>query len=180
MLFSGISIGRQQENRNSSNARSADEGGRSNAQLADARNPHPAGIPLHEYVWKTVFLHSLVGRSEGLNSNLFGITEQEALVDVSFPGLTPPQVQTALDEIKENAFYLRFYEGRYYAHTDPTINRALASIRRGLSRDEVAELLATRARKVVQAGDRGPSGSSTMSLRPSTSPTGATSRFWRS
>ncbi|MDD2511425.1 MAG: hypothetical protein PHG94_09920, partial [Syntrophomonas sp.] len=54
------------------------EGGRSNAQQADVRNPHPAGYPLYEYTWKTVFLHSLVGRNEGLNSNLFGISEAGA------------------------------------------------------------------------------------------------------
>lgn len=31
------------------------EGGRSNAETADARNPHPEGYPLFEYTWKTVF-----------------------------------------------------------------------------------------------------------------------------
>jgi hypothetical protein len=36
--------------------------GRSRAELADRKNPHPAGFPLHEYTWKTAFLHSLVGR----------------------------------------------------------------------------------------------------------------------
>jgi predicted AAA+ superfamily ATPase len=66
------------------------ETGRSRAELADRKNPHPAGFSLHEYTWKTVFLHSLVGRAEGLGSNLFGITEQNALFEVSFPGMTPP------------------------------------------------------------------------------------------
>jgi hypothetical protein len=41
---------------------------------------------LHEYTWKTVFLHSLVGRGEGLGSPLFGITARDALFEVAFPG----------------------------------------------------------------------------------------------
>lgn len=125
------------------------EGGRSNAELADRANPHPEGFPLYEYVWKTVFLHSLVGRDEGLASNRFGITEQDALLEVSFPGLTPPQVRTALQQIEETAFYLRKNEGRYFASTDPSVNVALAKIRRQLSNEDIQTLLATTARKVV-------------------------------
>jgi predicted AAA+ superfamily ATPase len=82
--------------------------GQSRAQMADQRNPHPAGFPLFEYTWKTVFLHSLVGRADGLGSNLFGITERDALFEVAFPGMTPPQVQTALGEIENSAYFLRF------------------------------------------------------------------------
>jgi predicted AAA+ superfamily ATPase len=59
--------------------------GQSQAQLADQKNPHPAGFPLFEYTWKTVFLHSLVGRADGLGSNLFGLTERDALFEVAFP-----------------------------------------------------------------------------------------------
>ena len=33
----------------------------SNAQVADAENPHPAGYRLYELAWRTVFLHSLFG-----------------------------------------------------------------------------------------------------------------------
>jgi hypothetical protein len=75
------------------------EGGHSNAELADRRNPHPEGYPLYEYTWKTVFLHSLVGREEGLRSRIFGLTEPEALFSVAFPGLTPPQEHIALEAI---------------------------------------------------------------------------------
>ena len=67
----------------------------SNAELADRRNPHPEGWPMHEYAWKTIFLHSLVGRDQGLQSNIFGLTLQDALFQVAFPGLTPPQVVQA-------------------------------------------------------------------------------------
>ena len=131
------------------------EGGESNAELADRRNPHPAKLPLYEYTWKTVFFHSLVGRDQELASNLFGITESEALFEVAFPGMTPPQVKVALDEIRKSAFYLRFHEGRYYAHSDPTVNIALAKIRRTLSEGEVNDLLSGTGRKVVSAGDQG-------------------------
>ncbi len=124
--------------------------GASLAQLADRRNPHPDGHPLHEFTWRTVFLHSLVGRAEGLGSNLFGITEKDALLEIAFPGMTPPQVQTALEEIERSAYYLRFSQGRYYASLDPSENRALAMIRNSLRADQVDELLAATARKVVQ------------------------------
>ena len=104
---------------------------------------------MHEYAWKTVFLHSLVGRSEGLESNIFGLTESEALFSTSFPGLTPPQVLTALKEIANSAFYLRYEQGKYFASEEPTINSVLARIRRSVSTDEVREVLDQTARKVV-------------------------------
>ncbi|NLL17843.1 MAG: ATP-binding protein [Clostridia bacterium] len=125
------------------------EGGRSNAELADARNPHPEGYPLYEYTWKTVFLHSLVGREEGLNSRIFGITESDALFSVALPGLTPPQVRMALEEINESAFYLRYEQGRYFASDEPTINSVLARIRRTVTADQIQELLKTTARKMI-------------------------------
>ncbi len=126
--------------------------GRSYAEQADRKNPHPAGYPLHEYAWKTVFLHSLVGRAEGLSSNLFGITERDALFEVAFPGMSPPQVETALREIENSAQYLRYSQGRYYASLEPSENRALSSIRQALGKNgPVAELLAATARKVVTA-----------------------------
>ena len=106
--------------------------GRSRAEIADEKNPHPAGFRLHELAWRTVFLHSLVGRAEGLSANIFGITEREALFETAFPGLTPPHVEAALREIGNSAFYLRFDRdrSRYFASLDPSINRALADIRR--------------------------------------------------
>lgn len=130
------------------------EGGRSNAQLADQRNPHPEGYPMIEWTWKTVFLHSLVGRDEGLGSRVFGLSEPDALFSVSFPGLTPPQVATALKEIEQSAFYLRSRDGRYYASLDPSINMALAKIRRSLSSDDIADLLHATTRKVIKAETR--------------------------
>ena len=127
------------------------EGGRSNAEIADLRNPHPEGWPMHEYTWKTVFLHSLVGRDQGLESNIFGLTEQDALFQVSFPGLTPPQIVEALKEIKNSAFYLRLNLGRYYASLDPSVNIALAKIRRTLPSEDIEALLDVTARKVVSS-----------------------------
>ncbi len=128
------------------------EGGRSNAELADRNNPHPEGHPLYEYTWKTVFLHSLVGRQEGLDAKIFGLYESEALFCVSFPGLTPPQVRTALEEIDKSAFYLRYEQGKYYASDEPTINSVLARIRKTLNASQVKELLEATARKIVTEG----------------------------
>jgi len=130
------------------------EGGRSNAQLADQRNPHPEGYPMIEWTWKTVFLHSLVGRDEGLGSRVFGLSEPDALFSISFPGLTPPQVATALKEIEQSAFYLRSRDGRYYASLDPSINMALAKIRRSLSSDDISDLLHATTRKIIKADTR--------------------------
>lgn len=124
--------------------------GTSYARLADQKNPHPKGYPLYEYTWKTVFVHSLVGRSEGLGSNLFGINEQEALFAVSNPDIPPTQVQKALEEIDASAQYLRKSQGRYYASLDPSVNRALSSIRAGLGSSNVRERLTATARNVVK------------------------------
>ncbi len=128
------------------------EGGHSNAEFADRRNSHPEGHPLYEYTWKTVFLHSLVGREDGLDSRIFGLTESEALFSGSFPGLTPPQVRTALEEISESAFYLRYEQGKYFASEEPTINSVLARIRRTLNSGQVNELLETTARRIITGG----------------------------
>jgi hypothetical protein len=127
------------------------EGGRSNAELADQQNPHPENWPMYQYTWKTVFFHSLVGRDQGLESNLFGLSEQDALFQVAFPGLTPPQVAEALKEIDNSAYYLRYNQGRYYASLDPSINIALARIRRNLKGSQVNQLLDASARKIVSA-----------------------------
>jgi hypothetical protein len=70
----------------------------------------------------------------------------------------PPQVETALREIENGAFYLRFDRdhGRYFASLQPSINRALAEIREGLRDNDpaVKQLLAVTARKVI-ASDNG-------------------------
>jgi hypothetical protein len=127
-------------------------GTESNAQAADRENPHPAGYRLYELAWRTVFLHSLVGREQGIRSEVFGITEPAAVFDVAFPGMTPPQVQTALRAIKEKAFYLRQSDdgSKYYASLEPSINVALAQIRRSLSSESVTALLAATPRKVIK------------------------------
>jgi len=130
------------------------EGGRSNAQLADEANRHPEGFPMFEWTWKTVFLHSLVGQGYGLDSNSFGLTEADALFECSFPGLTPPQVLTALKEIEKRAFYLRDREGRYYASLDPSVNQALAKIRGTLKAKEIEDLLNATTGKLVKSDGR--------------------------
>jgi hypothetical protein len=125
------------------------EGGQSNAERADQENPHPEGYSFYRFTWQTVFLHSLVGRTQGLGSNLFGINEPDCLLAVSMPGLTPAQVQVALEEIKRSAFYLRADQGRYFASEEPTINSVLAHIRRTVNDKQIKSLLADVARKVI-------------------------------
>lgn len=125
------------------------EMGISVAQKLDRSNPHPQGLPLFEWTWKTVFLHSLVGRGEGLSSNVFGITFADALLEVAMPNMPPSQVETALKAIANEAYYLRTRDGRYYAHTDPTEARIVSTIKQGLHPDDVNEQLTVVARKVV-------------------------------
>lgn len=126
----------------------------SNAACRDRANPHPDGFPLHEYAWKTVFLHSLAGFGEGLVSRVFGISTAEALLATAFPGLTPPQVETALEALRSHAYYLRYSdtEGRYYASTGVSINRVLADIRRAVrGSSAITNLINETSRKVVKA-----------------------------
>ncbi|MBM9535982.1 ATP-binding protein [Desulfobulbus alkaliphilus] len=130
------------------------EGGKSNAELADLKNPHPNGWPLYEYTWKTIFLNSLVGQDQGIASNLFGLSEQDAMFATSFPGLTPSQVAEALKEIEHSAYYLRSSQGRYFASLDPSVNIVLARIRKSLQQQEIDERLNIYARKVVSKDNK--------------------------
>lgn len=124
--------------------------GLSNAQRADQRNPHPDGLPLYEKTWKVVFLNSLVGRAEGRSSKIFGVSQQDAVFQTATPALTPSQVRTALDEIAESAFYLRYEDGTYYAHLDPTINSVLAMIRQTIDERRVKQKLCTVAQGLLR------------------------------
>lgn len=94
-----------------------------------------------------------MGRSEGLSSNIFGLTEQDALFDVSNPVMNPPQVQMALEEIDNSAQYLRKKQGRYFASLEPTVNRALTTIETGLSSrsDYVMDRIRNTCRNVVKS-----------------------------
>jgi len=124
---------------------------KSNAENADLENPHPAGIPMQVFTWRTVFLHSLVGRKQGVSSSLFGLVSEEARLEVSQPGLPPSQVDTALDEIDKRAFYLRHQDGKYFASLDPSVNKALAQIRDGIDDKQIKTALEAAARKVVSS-----------------------------
>lgn len=123
----------------------------SNAERADRGNPHPEGYPWHEYTWKTVFLHSLVGRESGLQSKLYGINEVDAALAVAQPGLTPFQIRRALEGIVDKAYFLRYQEGRYFAGDEPTINSVLAQIRKGVTQRQIESLLNEAACKVVSS-----------------------------
>ena len=125
-------------------------GGMSNAQKADKENPHPDGMPLHEMTWKVVFLNSLVGRSEGRTSRAFGISQQDAIFEVSTPSMPPSQVRTALEKIDHDAFYLRYEDGKYFAALDPTINSVLARIRTTIDARQISAKLESIAGHLIQ------------------------------
>lgn len=125
-------------------------GGMSNAQKCDKDNPHPDGMPLYETTWKVVFLNSLVGRSEGRTSRAFGISQQDAIFEVSTPSMAPSQVRTALEAIEHNAYYLRYEDGKYFAHLDPTINSVLARIRTTVDARQISAKLESIASHMIQ------------------------------
>lgn len=131
------------------------EGGQSNAELADRENPHPDKIPYHVLTWKTVFLHSLAGQGQGFASPVFGINEPQALLAVSYPGLTPAQARQALADIKTRAFYLRENNGLYYAGPEPNVNLALSKIRGGLTEEQLITEIETKARKLFSQNRQG-------------------------
>jgi hypothetical protein len=43
--------------------------------------------------------------------------------------MTPPQVETALQEIENSAYFFRFRQGPYEASLEPLIPHALAGVR---------------------------------------------------
>lgn len=129
--------------------------GMSNADVADLENPHPERVSYHKATWKTVFLHSLAGKDEGLGGAVFGLSEPEALLAVSRPGLSPAQVQEALKAIAGRAYYLHYKSDKYYADSNPTINVPLSDIRRNLSEEQILQEIEVKARKIVSAAAAG-------------------------
>ena len=122
---------------------------RSRAQLRDATNPLPSEVPYHEMTWRVVLVNSLVGRAGGVSSNLFGINESDAILSVVMPSLPATAVRTALEAIAKRAYYLREDGGKFFANTDPTINRALNDIRGGVKKDDALRLILEASRKVI-------------------------------
>ena len=127
---------------------------RSRAQLRDATNPLPSEIPYHEMTWRVVLVNSLVGRAGGVSSNLFGINESDAILSVVMPSLPATAVRTALEAIAKRAYYLREDGGKFFANTDPTINRALNDIRGGVKKDDALRLIFEASRKVITNQNR--------------------------
>lgn len=68
----------------------------------------------------------MVGRKQGVASNLFGVVQDEVRLELAQPGLPPSQINTALSELAKRAFYLRLQDGKYFASLEPSINKALA------------------------------------------------------
>lgn len=125
------------------------EGGKSNAEALDTRNPHPDGIPFYEQTWKAVFLNSLVGRDGGFASRIFGLSEAEALLSISTPLTSPSQIRTALAAIANHAFYLCNESGKYFARMEPTINSVLARIRSTVTIEQIQSAVLTVAKKLI-------------------------------
>lgn len=112
----------------------------------DAANPHPDGYPVHEWSWRVVFLHSLIGRGGGLQDEKFGIDMTSAVYEMASPALKPATVRSALETIEREANYLRERNGRLYADTVPTLNNILRRIEGSVADHEAM----TRIEQVVR------------------------------
>lgn len=112
----------------------------------DAANPHPDGYPVHEWAWRVVFLHSLIGRGGGLQDEKFGIDMTSAVYEMASPAIKPATVRSALETIEREANYLRERNGRLYADTVPTLNNILRRIEGNVAYAEAM----TRVEQVVR------------------------------
>ncbi|RLB09066.1 MAG: hypothetical protein DRG59_03430 [Deltaproteobacteria bacterium] len=123
----------------------------SRAQQLDREKPHPHGYPVHEWTWKVVLLHSLVGRSGEHGKSIFGISKEEAALEVSFPGLEPVFVARALDSLEEQAFYLKKdpKTGKFFASLEPTINKIIAEAEKEIIENRVNSVLAGITHEII-------------------------------
>lgn len=129
-----------------SKASGTQSAGQTVANMLDTINPHPEGYPVHEWAWRVVFLHSLVGRGGGLNDDKFGIDITSAIYEMASPSIKPATVRSALETIEREANYLRARENRLYADTLPTLNNILRRIEANVLPEEAME----RAEQVVR------------------------------
>ena len=102
----------------------------------DARNPHPDNLPVHEWAWRVVFLHSLIGRGGGLSDEHYGINLNAAVFEMASPAVPPAAVRSALEQIEREANYLRAHGALLYANTVPTLNNILRRIQESVGSDE--------------------------------------------
>ncbi|ARS53545.1 DUF499 domain-containing protein [Kushneria konosiri] len=119
----------------------------------DVANPHPDGYPVHEWAWRSIFLHSLIGRGGGLQDEKFGIDITSAVYEMASPAIKPATVRSALETIEREANYLRERSGRLYADTVPTLNNILRRIEGNVSHAEAM----TRVEQVVRSLIKGSS-----------------------
>lgn len=116
----------------------------------DAANPHPEGYPVHEWAWRVVFLHSLVGRGGGLQDEKFGIDMTSAVYEMASPAIKPATVRSALETIEREANYLRERNGRLYADTVPTLNNILRRIEGNVAYPEAMSRIEQVVRRLIE------------------------------
>lgn len=124
--------------------------GRTVAQSLDAANPHPDGYPVHEWSWRVVFLHSLVGRAGGLQDEKFGIDMTSAVYEMASPSIKPATVRSALETIAREANYLRERNGRLFADTVPTLNNILRRIEGNVGQEEAMARVEQVVRRLIE------------------------------
>ncbi len=125
------------------------------AQQLDMETPHPLGYPVHEWSWKVVLLHSLVGNSGEHAKSLFGISMEEAVLEISFPGLEPPLVVEALQSLENHALYLKKdpASGKYFASLELTVNKVLAEAEKEITEDQINCHIAEKTKNIISEFD---------------------------
>lgn len=123
--------------------------GATTAQALDQANPHPDGLPVHEWSWRVVFLESLIGRAAGLQDEKFGVDMAAAVYAMASPAIKPAAVHSALEQIAMEANYLRERDGRLYADTAPTLNNILRRIEQGVSEAEAVDRVEEVVRDLI-------------------------------
>ena len=116
----------------------------------DAANPHPDGYPVHEWTWRVVFLHSLIGRGGGLQDEKFGIDMTSAVYEMASPAIKPATARSALETIEREANYLRERNGRLYADTVPTLNNILRRIEGNVASHEAVSRIEQVVRGLIK------------------------------
>ncbi len=125
--------------------------GSTTAQALDQQNPHPEGLPVHEWAWRVVFLKSLIGRAAGLQDEKFGVDMAAAGYAMASPSIKPAAVHSALEQIAMEANYLRERDGRLYADTAPTLNNILRRIEQGIGEADAVDRVEQVVRDLIHS-----------------------------
>ena len=106
------------------------------AEMRDNENPHPNYSHVYRDTWECVFLNSLIG--SGIQDKAFGIDRKGIVLEVLRPAFSASNIDNALKDLEDRALFLQYNspQNKYFASTEPSINKILLGIRTALAREE--------------------------------------------